>query len=447
MTAYCKGRIKLLVLLFSGISILFSLGCNKPEETVSADFIGLRNPFDIKPDTSVQLYAFTTTRDSFLTRNLSLYMLGNINDPKLGTSAANIISQVSLPVNQFSFGANFTGIDSMVLQITYGSPTAYYGKLSAAQQIRVFELNESLSNNADSLYFSNRTYAYGTTVLGEYTGTLQNIDDSVYITHNGVTLPLVPHMRIRITNPAFIQKFEQGEANGMFVDNTAFQSQMKGFAFIAQATPAAGEGGIAYMNMFRPTTSLVIYYNGTQRAEFPLTVNSVRTNQYVHTHLPSVNIRPYFSTDSAHENYVQGMAGLKTRIMMPGLFELVKNRKIAITGAQIIFQAKDDADPFTLPKELRLFAADSLGRLDFINDFFDGGSYYGGILDPATKTYRFNINRHIQFLINEYLNNNRNLNYGLNLVSPADNPLSAARVVLDTRPEKLKLNLTYSVIK
>ncbi|MFN5024170.1 MAG: hypothetical protein ACK5HJ_00315, partial [Bacteroidota bacterium] len=63
MTAYCKGRIKLLVLLLSGICILFSLGCNKPEETVSADFIGLRNPFDIVPDTSVQLYAFTTTRD------------------------------------------------------------------------------------------------------------------------------------------------------------------------------------------------------------------------------------------------------------------------------------------------------------------------------------------------------------------------------------------------
>jgi len=96
---------------------------------------------------------------------------------------------------------------------------------------------------------------------------------------------------------------------------------------------------------------------------------------------------------------------------------------------------------------LRLFAADSLGRLDFINDFFDGGSYYGGILDPATKTYRFNINRHIQYLLNEYLNNNKNYNYGLNLVAPADNPLSAARVVLDTRPEKLKLNLTYSVIK
>jgi hypothetical protein len=447
MTAYCKVRIKFLVVLFSGISLLFLEACKKPEETVSADFIGLRNPFDIVPDTSLQLVAYTTTRDSFITRNLSLYMLGNINDPKLGSSTANIISQVSLPVNQFTFGPSFTGIDSMVLQITYGSPTAFYGKLNTPQLIRVYEMNEVLSNHADSLYFSNRNYNYSTTALGEYSGTFENIDDSVYITQNGVTLQLVPHMRIRITNSAFIQKFEQGEANGMFIDNSAFQQQMKGFAIVAQATPTAGNGGIAYMNMFRPTTALVIYYNGTQRAEFPLTVNSVRANQYIHNHLPSLNLQPYFSTQHFNENYVQSMCGLKTRIMIPGLFDLVKNRKIAITGAQIVFQAKDDVDPFTLPKELRLFASDSLGRLDFINDFFEGGAYYGGTLDPATKTYRFNINRHIQFLLNEYLNHNKNYNYGLNLVAPADNPLSAARAVFDTGPGKLKLNLTYSVIK
>jgi hypothetical protein len=101
----------------------------------------------------------------------------------------------------------------------------------------------------------------------------------------------------------------------------------------------------------------------------------------------------------------------------------------------------------TLPLSLALVNSDSLGKNAFLKDQITESSlYYGGKL--SGKTYTFNIVRHIQNLLIQHKNGS-NLNYGMNLIVPADNPLTAERVILNTKKNSgnFKLKLTYTVIK
>ena len=445
MTACYRAKTKLQYLL-PLIVIIFATSCRKSEDTAGADIVGPRNPFNLVYTDTLGLVCYTSTADSFSTKNLSSYLLGNINDPALGESQANIYTNVSLPVNQFSFGQGFTGIDSIVLQVTYASPTAYSGNLSSLQSIKVYEMDEQLLSASDSPYFSTRSYKYLPTSIGEYAGNYSNIADSVKVKLNNQTIAYAPHLRLKITDNNFIQRIANGEASGLFLDNTSFQKTLKGFAIIASASPTAGEGCIAYMLMNTNTTALVIYYNGTKSVDFPLTVNTTRTNQFNHQHPSSIPVKLPFALQHENTNYVQSMSGLKTRVMLPNLFDLVENNPIAISDAELEISVKPgsfDAN-FPLPKSLMLSGSDSLGTNTAIVDYFTSGA--PGRFDAATNTYRFTLTRHIQTILNQYKDNKRNFNYGLNIIVPAE-PSSASRAIIDTSPGKIKLKLTYSVIK
>jgi hypothetical protein len=432
------------------VFLAFIASCSKEEKSTGSNIVADRTPFDIRVSDTATLQVFTTRADSVNTSRLSLYMVGSINDPALGASAANLYTNVSLPVNQFSFGPNFSGIDSIVLQLVYGSTSAYYGTLGTEQRIKLFEMNEGLSASPDSTYFSNRIYNYGSTLLGEYNATFQNIDDSVTQIINGQTILLPPHIRIKITDQAFISRIANGEASGIFQNNQAFQNSLKGFAIISEGNPTTGEGCIAYLNLKSVSNVLSIYYNGTQQIGFPLSVNTTHANQYLHTYNLQIQsqLQPAFSSAHFNTNYVHAMTGLKTRIIIPHLYDYIKDKKIAIANAEleVSLAPSSDLNPFSAPQQLYLLDADNLGRNDFIRDFFEGAEYYGGKLNPTTKKYAFNINRHIQYLLNEYNNGRKPTNNGLNLIVPSDNPLIARRAILNTSPGAIKLKLTYTVV-
>jgi hypothetical protein len=68
----------------------------------------------------------------------------------------------------------------------------------------------------------------------------------------------------------------------------------------------------------------------------------------------------------------------------------------------------------------------------------------------AGKEYRFNIARHLQYLLdsNRSGKNMQKLS-GLFLFIPVNNPFTAARIMLDGKKDsgKIKLKLTYTVLK
>lgn len=453
MTVCWEGRTKHFFPVFF-LFILLLGACRDKEESVAADFVGQRNPFEVSYHDTTTLIAYTTRHDSVRTRSLTYYMLGNLNDPEIGTTAANLFTQYGLPYGDFSFGTS-VNIDSVVLQLPYATTASFHGELNAPQSIRVYELNEDLSADEDSYYYSNRNYAYAAVQLGEYTGSFSSIDDSVTIKSGSITTKLAPHIRIRLDQFSTVLKDRFADpatqSSGTYVNDTSFKSKFKGLAIVSSATPPPGSGCITYLNVRTNAAAVVVYYNDSLKAEFPIYKSScVHSNQYLHTYLPGISIQPAYSSVHSDINYMQPATGLKTRILFPNLFDYVKHQKIAVTGAELIFTPKAGTfNPlFSLPLVVKLRSSDSLGRNAGIDDEFVSSVYYGGILGPD-HIYRFNIVLEMQKIINAYQNNNQNINYGLNLFVQADYPITAQRVVLDTRREtgNLKLNLTYTVIK
>lgn len=450
MTVCWEGRTKQPFFLF--LLCILSLGaCRDKEESVAADFVSQRSPFETGFHDTTTLIAYTTLHDSIRTRALTYYMLGSLNDPEIGTTDANIYTQYALPYADFSFGSGAV-IDSVVLQLPYATTSSYYGELNSNQALRVYELNEDLSASEDSLYFSNRIYQYSAVQLGEYTGSFTSIDDSVTIQLGSQTTKVEPHVRIRLD--ALSNTLKDRFANppsGSFAGDSAFKAAFKGLAVVSAGSPAPGSGCLSYINLRTSAAAVVVYYNDSLKAEFPIyKINGIRTNQFKHTYLPGISIQPAFSGVHSDVNYLQPATGLKTRITFPYLFDYVKHHKIALTGAELIFTVKSGTSNgvFSLPSAIKLRSSDSLGRNQLILDEVISPTYYGGTLESG-QTYRFNVVREMQQIINQYQNSGLNINYGLNLFVQADYPVTGQRVVLDTRrgTGTFKLNLSYTVIK
>jgi Domain of unknown function (DUF4270) len=453
MTVCFKGRINLFAFTLLVCSFTFT-SCRKNESTVGTDLVDGITGFNLKWSDTSTLVCYTTIGDSFPTRDASSYILGKMNDPELGIATASLISEFTPPTSLPTNWDNTTiAIDSVVLQLKFLNRLSYYGNLTTSQTIRVYELGETL--NPDSSYRTDRNYAYNPSKpLGTWNGSLNKLEDSVSITLNGSTVTLPPHIRIRLDDADFLNRFKTTPTS-TYASIVAFKSVFKGLIIQPETTPLnAGEGGMVNMEMrSNAVTSVVLYYDGTQKVEFPLSDpnNAIRYNQFKHEHLITLPIQAKNMGSHRDVNYVKSMGGLKTRILIPFLFDYIKSNKIMVNKAEVIIPIVPGTNTgnYLTPTSMRLFSSDSLGRNELIADVLDANSlnYYGGGYNSSTQTYTFNIMRHVQQTLNSYAQTGLNSNYGLNLFIQGDNPVSASRVILDTRPGKVKLKLSYTVIE
>jgi hypothetical protein len=446
MTVCSKDRISIpFFVLCIGLFLLAS--CRKNEDTVGSDFIGARVGFDVQSSDTSSVVAYTTLHDSVLTYKLSYFILGNMNDPQFGVSRAAISTQVDLPEINFP---SFSGskIDSIVLQLPYATSSSVYGNKFTTQVIKVYELNENLVQNE---LYSSRKFGTNPISIGTWSSDFTHLADSVPISLNGATVMLPPHIRIKLDETNFLNKIKTAAASN-YTTSEVFKSFLKGFYISPELSPlSTGQGAMTYINMARSTAAMVIYYNDSLKAEFPISGSStLKGNSYFHTFSNNITIQPALGGTHQNTCYIQPTAGLKTRILFPYLFDFAKDKNIAITGAEIVvsIDQTQDTSIYKLPTRLLLNASDSLGTLEQPIDLFtlDGIAYYGGYY-KGNGEYSFNIQRQVQFWFNRYKNSGVNANYGLNLIVPSDNPVGANRAVLDTRAGKVKLKLSYTVIK
>lgn len=455
MTIYWKDRINLTrwACLMAVSVLLLNTSCKKENNEVGSDVIGNRSGFDVQVTDTFDVVAYSTASDSVDTRFLSYYMLGQMNDPELGVTSANLITQFLYPVSGFSF--DNIEIDSVVLQLRYAGANALYGK-NTSQTIKVYEITEDLPVSLDEYFYSNRSYQTGSTELGSYTGTF-GMSDSAIVYIGTTRLAYAPQMRIKITDQAFINKLKSTPTDS-FTSASKFKSVFKGLMISAeQGGMAPGDGAIIYLNMRtdNPQTALVVYgrQGGTTQVkyEFPIAgTNEVKANQYKHTYVPA--LQPGKTGQHRTTCYLQPCAGIKTRLLIPSLSKLAASKQIAVNSARLTVHVKGDTSLYMLPQRLNLWDANEDGTRKVIKDFSESITYYGGYYNSSTTSYTFNINRHVQNLLNHYYQYKTDINYGLNLFVPEDFPIAANRAILDTDrstpgQEKVKLILTYTVIK
>lgn len=384
-------------------------------------------------DTSTVI-SFTLPDDSIRTDETTLNLLGIYNDPVFGISQSSVFTQIRLSAENLDFGnPSDLQIDSVILSLKYAG---IYGK-KTAQTIKVFELKEDMFS--DSSYYSTKTFQYEPSEIGTINIT-PNITDSVNV--GGINEP--PQLRISLNNIIGEKLIKSPDAS-VYQSNANFLNYFKGIWIVSDSTaiPASGDGAILYFDLLNAYSKLTVYYRNiadTDTFKFDFLINDkcARTSHF-NFNRSGTNI---FSTDTVNGNnliYIQSMGGAKAKIKLPFLENFVKNGKVAVNKAEIIFTAENNSSTdFSPHANLQLANIDSEGNTTFLIDFFEGSAHYGGTFDTTKQQYIFNITRHVQFLLTKQAEG-ENYNFGMYLMG-SGKAVNANRTIL-----KGNKNVTFRI--
>lgn len=402
-------KIDLLTLLIS----LFILGaCKNP------DGIGLEVDPDyaingVLTDTST-IRTRTVPEDTIKTIALGRYPLAYMLDPVFGTTEANIALSLTLPNNNQKFGTTPV-LDSAVLVLKYAD---FYGDSTQSRyQINVHQLQTKLNGNTD---YSNRsTFNFNNTVIGSKLVKV-SLKDSVKVTEIVTGKPDVqknkaPQIRIPISS-SFITNNFLNAPESKFTDITAFSDFIKGLYITVNKSQTTGNGGVMFFDLTSDGASgLELYYkskNGTAvdttmlnfkiqaGGATPAAANVIHNYSGTPVETQLNNPDQQFST-----TYVQGLAGVRTKISFPYLTKLKQLGNITVNKAELIIDVEGGAAPFTPARRLILYRTDIANQRQSVPDLslsdprslLDGD--FGGFYNSTTKRYRFSITSYIQDII------------------------------------------------
>ena len=385
-------------LLFCCLSLLILFSACKKEQ----DIIGLElqdedallgNAFC---DT-VSITAFSLRQDSIVTKNLANCTFGCINDPIFGKTTASFYTQFDLSGSNIDFGTSPT-LDSVIFTLPY---TGYYGDTTSTLTIRIYELTEALSS--DETYYQFSTTAHSSSNL-TYEGTHTLTPKPT----TGVYLDSAlsdPQIRIRLTNTFGTNRILN---NASLTDNTAFQNDLKGFYVTVEST--TGSGCLIYSNLLSSLAGLTVYYkNANHENQQKYTFSISSSNCIFYT---NYNHYDYAGASADLKNqimngqvelgkstlYLQGTAGVMTRIKFPNLAGSFEKNIIINKAELVISDLADDDEPLAPPAELGLQLVRTDNQLGYLPDdkIYTSASYFGGTYDSDKKEYRFRITKYVQ---------------------------------------------------
>lgn len=425
------------------LSFVFTSSCKKQNDNV---FLANETTqgFDGYGYTdTLSLLTSTVREDSLKTDSLSHNLVGVLNDPSFGKYSAISYFQFRLP--QLGNVISNQKLDSAVLFVQFTSSTAYYGDPNYNMDVSIHEVNENMGYNVN---YSNQSYQYDNTPIGNYTGRF-NMTDSMPYMDLGDKKKAAPGFSVKLSS-TFAQKLFNANATQL-ASQQNFLSLFKGIAIVPNSNPGSGQGLIAALNMKGTYSRIRVYYNDTMQSDFQVVTDSRRFSKY------SIEDQPAFITNQKSfkgkvnfdTTYLQAMTGAKTFIKIPYLFSLIqnKNKRVTVGKAEIIIrpQAGSYTSPFTLPKRLLLLQPDeTTGMNASIEDLLEPN--YDGNYNSVANEYRFNITRHIQKLFIDYQSKGINNDRGLYLIIPLDEPIAPSRMVIDARKKIKDAGIEFKIV-
>jgi len=419
---------------FIAIFLIGLHACNEPSDVglnvqPAGDAIGLiiTDTFTLEV-TSVEQDSLRTDESA-----AALNLLGRYFDPIFGISKSSIYTQFRLPNNNnnFSFGDSPV-LDSIVLTLEY---KGYYADSTSDQQIEVYRLDEDME--IDSNYFSNSTVLSGQQL---FNGLVEiNPIDSVDL--GGVNRS--PHIRLKLDD-ALGNEFLDDANAASFLDNESFIQFFKGVQVKTVDMPGSGTGTIAYIDLLASLSKLSLYYSNLTGdslvANFEVNGFCSRFSNFNHDYSVA-SFGNVFPIPGDNKAYLQSMAGLKTKILIPNLRNIISDGLVSINKAEMVFPVEDITDLYPPHASTILLAVDSAGKDVLLVDILESGSYYGGNYNFVDNTIRFNIARHIQRLLSNDVDN-----YGLSLISVGGST-NAFRTVIagsERTDSRMYIEITYS---
>lgn len=391
------------------------------------------------------------TDESLISTGIGL--IGKYRDPVFGTTTASMYTQVRIPTNITSttFGTSPV-CDSVILSLVYEGPV--YGKFYRKEQkLNVYQLSEDIIQG--NVYYSNQTVAKYPSDLTKSNGYVFKPSplDSVVV----LGKKLKPQERIPLDD-ALGQLILNNQSTGSIANNTLFQSFFKGLYLTTENTVGlhVNEGNI--INFRMGESKITVYYHNSNAVNndslfYDLPLGSVaRFNHFEHDYSAGsidaalsaqINATP---ADTNPVVFVQGMAGVQTKITFPFLMNWVDKGLIAINKAELVINLDTTVstymlDTFASPSAFVLYGINNDGTYYAIPDAFEGSTYYGGTYNSGTKQYRYNIARYIQ----QVLDGDRS-NTGLFLLTSNGANVANRAVIAggNAANRAMKLNITYT---
>ena len=434
------------------VAALFWAACSDDENIVGKDILPPSDEVDLYYASDFAMNTQTEKIDSMISDEAAYStsrpyaLLGANNDPVFGTSKASFITEARLSSNLVGFGNNFVP-DSIVLYLALKS---IYGESRqfSPLNIHVYLLTDSLS--LDSSYASNLD------IEGMYDES-NPIAEFAYLPIYNDSILSIP-----LQLDPFLDIFND---TTNLVDNESFKAVFKGLYLTTD--PMLAGGSIMGFDMLSDNSKITLHYHNhpespivpySAHSEFDLLINEKcsRINLFEHDHNAAQYPIPYIgeSNDNDTLTYIQGMAGLRSKLNIEGLFDWATTIReegsptLVISRASLFIPTLEGStDNFKPPTNLNLFNIDDDGELDFIVDLVSNGTayseYFDGAFNADTMAYEFNITQYVQQIIDGNINNN-----GLYIApySP-DNVTTANRVILKNANANSGMRLYVSYLK
>jgi hypothetical protein len=399
-------KLDLLTLL---ISLFILSSCQDTES------IGL----DVDPATEIRgslidtitINASTVVEDSIITNTLEQYPLGYLNDPIMGKTSASIGMSLTLDPPGLSFGTNPV-LDSAVLVLYYGRE--FHGDSTSKFQIEVRQLSNVIPESSPQ--YNTKTIASNSQILGSKFSSF-NLKDSVKVTELVKGKPDVqkskaPHLRIQLDKNFISNNLLNANASTL-VSNLELNKALKGLYLSVNNAQTTGKGGIAFFNL-TDSSRLEVYYkseNGTATdttlQKFPIKNNlSPVVANFKHDYTGTAIQTQLNNPNTKFDNtFVQGLAGLRTKLNFPHLDKLKSLGNITINKAELVVSVVGGTDQFKPAQRLLLYQTDIAKQRQLIQDFGINPVIsltdldFGGFYDSKNKRYKFVITTYIQDML------------------------------------------------
>ncbi len=415
---------------------LFLPACKDPEELGLEVQPTADQLLVIQADTATLIT--TTVKEDSLTGSFLIYqLLGSYTDPVFGRSDAGFYTKVMLGLSPtLGSSTDILIADSLILSMAYAG---YYGDTNTTQTLHVYRMNEDMY---DSTYYTNKTFSVDA---------FNDLSDNFRFKpqpNNGSAL------RIPLSK-ALASELVSLNGQSAYSDNNSWVKYFKGLYLKTDPEFGYGRGAISYFNLYNNSNSkLTLYFrkisaaNDTTSKTYDFSFSTgVKVNNQQHFYAGTSVASQLLSSSSGDSvNYIQAMSGVKTKITIPYLNSFIDSGSILINKAELDITIQSGSTAGYLPpSRIFLVAINSAGVSFTLADYnnFEGLADFGGYYNSTYNTYRFNIGRHLQHILNGKISN-----FGFYLIirQPTAS-IEANRVVIASGKNQsypMKLHLYYT---
>ncbi len=397
-----NNSFKLLFLTFITTATLFITSCEEPPSTIGSDILPQSDFVNIKSTDTISVYAYTLYEDSVRSDNPSTSFLGGIYDPYFGLTTTEFVTQLRL--SKRWDGLPFT-IDSVKLNLQLLNVN---GASGGVHYLRLSEIASQLY--LDSTYYSNKQIPLTGYVVPDIRLPELKADTINYV---------------EVNLPIEFGEYLTRDTTKLFHDNSRpdFRSFFKGLKFslispgdpvflTLSLVPPVNLGGYSdYIVLFmhdevgNPKQYYFIMDALSKNARFNLITHDFNTAS------PDKRIQHINEPVKDTLSYVQGLNGVFTKVIMPGLGKIKNDpsmSNIAVNKARLIVPVYTDGVLYKgskMASQLFMRYRTTTGLKYYVPDYNPNNNFFDGKIDTTAYICKFNIASFVQ----AYLDDTNNL--------------------------------------